>query len=50
MTPDQVTALGDQLKRAIAADDEAAGATAAVELLSGVANNLAVLAHPTGKP
>lgn len=45
MTPDQVKACGEEIHAAITSDDPDAGTFAAIDLIVGIATNLAILAH-----
>lgn len=45
MRPDQVKACGEAIKAAITSDDPDAGTNAAIDLIVGIATNLAILAH-----
>ena len=50
MSTDEARALGEQLSAAIVEDDEERGSKIAVQLLAGIAVNLARIAdHLTGK-
>jgi hypothetical protein len=46
VTPGEVIDLGQRLTDAIKAEDEDTAALTAIELLLGVAFNIAILAHP----
>lgn len=45
MTPDQVKACAEEIKAAITSEDPDAGTNTAIELIVGIATNLAILAH-----
>ena len=50
MRPEEVQAVADKLTRAIVDDDEDAGTTAAIQLVAGIAVNIARIADALTKP